>query len=90
LIELGRDKLFVSETDVFSEKNIKSSVLKFKVVFANLKKRVYCNNYRPKDVKCLMAKIRKELNSIETTEICKAIKEVPLTGCNFFLQVICV
>jgi transposase len=45
--------------------------------WANLKRKVYRNNYRPKDVKYLMAKIRKELKSIETTGICKAIKEEP-------------
>jgi transposase len=45
--------------------------------WANLKRKVYSNNYRPKDVKCLMAIIRKELNSIETTGIRKAMKEVP-------------
>jgi hypothetical protein len=44
---------------------------------ANLKGKVHSNNYRPKDVKCLMTKIRKELKSIETTGICKAMKEVP-------------
>jgi transposase len=31
--------------------------------WANLKRKVYSNNYRPKDVKNLMAKIRKELKS---------------------------
>jgi hypothetical protein len=36
-----------------------------------------CNNYRPKYVKCLMEKIRKELKSIETTGIRKAMKELP-------------
>jgi hypothetical protein len=37
-------------------------------------------NYRPKVrkmVKCLMAKIRKELKSIKTTRMGKAMKEVP-------------
>jgi uncharacterized lipoprotein YddW (UPF0748 family) len=34
-----------------------------------LEKKVYSNNYRAKNVKCLMAKIRKELKSIEPTEI---------------------
>jgi hypothetical protein len=38
--------------------------------------KVFNNNYRPKDVKCLMAKIRKEPKSIETTGIRKAMKEV--------------
>jgi hypothetical protein len=42
-----------------------------------LKKKVYSNNYLPKDVKCLMAKIKKDLNSIETTGIRKGIKEIP-------------
>jgi hypothetical protein len=45
--------------------------------WVNLKRKVYSNNYRSKDVKCLMAKIRKESKSIETTGIHKAIKEVP-------------
>jgi hypothetical protein len=35
--------------------------------WANLKRKVYSINYRPKDVKFLMAKIRKELKFIETT-----------------------
>jgi hypothetical protein len=34
---------------------------------ANLKRKVYINNYRPKDVKCLMTENRKELKSTETT-----------------------
>jgi hypothetical protein len=41
-----------------------------------MKKKVYSNNYRPKDVKCLIAKIKKELKSIESTGICEAIKEL--------------
>jgi hypothetical protein len=45
--------------------------------WVNLKKKVYSNNYRPKDGKCLMAKIRKELKSIETTGIRKAMRETP-------------
>jgi hypothetical protein len=48
-----------------------------KNVWANLKRKVYSNNYRPKDIKCLMAKVRKELKFIETTGIRKAMKEVP-------------
>jgi transposase len=47
------------------------------IFWANLKRKVYSNNYRPKDVKCLIGKIRKELKSIETTGIRKAMKEVP-------------
>jgi hypothetical protein len=42
--------------------------------WAILKKKTYCNNYRPKGVKCLMTMIRKE--SIETTRIRKAMKDV--------------
>jgi hypothetical protein len=38
------------------------------------------NKYRPKDVYCLMAKIRKELKSIETT----GIPERPTDWVNFF------
>jgi hypothetical protein len=45
--------------------------------WANLKRKVYSNNYRPKHVKCLMAKIRKELKSIEAKGIHKAMKEPP-------------
>jgi hypothetical protein len=45
--------------------------------WANLKRKVYSNNYRPKHEKCVMAKIRKELKSIETTGIRKAMKKVP-------------
>jgi hypothetical protein len=56
------------------------------------------NNYRLKDVKCLLARIRKELKSIETnTGIRKAMKEILAKarkdhrlGETFFLQVICV
>jgi transposase len=43
--------------------------------WANLKRKVYSNKYRPKDLKCLM--IRKKLKSIEDTEIRKAMKKVP-------------
>lgn len=45
--------------------------------WANLKRKVYSNNYRPKNLDCLIAKIRKELKSIETMGIRKAMKEVP-------------
>jgi hypothetical protein len=45
--------------------------------WANLKRKVYSNNYPPKDVNCFMAKISKELMSIESTGLCKAMKEVP-------------
>jgi hypothetical protein len=57
-----------------------------------LKGKVYSNNYHLKDVKWLMAKIRKELKSIETTGIRKAMKEVqrPERPTEFILQVICV
>jgi hypothetical protein len=37
--------------------------------------RIYSNNYRPQDVKCLIAKTRKDLKSIETTGIRKVMKE---------------
>jgi hypothetical protein len=45
----------------------------------NWKKKVYSKNYRPKDVQvqCLIAKIRKELRSIETTGTRKAMKGDP-------------
>jgi hypothetical protein len=39
----------------------------------NLKKKVYNNNYCPKNVKCLMAKIRKELKSTVIMGIRKAM-----------------
>jgi hypothetical protein len=42
--------------------------------WANLKRKVYSNNYSTKDVKCFMEKIKKELNSIETMGIRKAMK----------------
>jgi hypothetical protein len=45
-----------------------------KNVWANIKREIYSNSYRPKDVRCLMAKIRKELKFIETR---KAMKEEP-------------
>jgi hypothetical protein len=46
-------------------------------LLGELKRKFYSNNYCPKNVKGLKKKIRKELNSIETTGICKAMKEVP-------------
>jgi hypothetical protein len=46
--------------------------------WAYLKMKVYINNHRPKDVKYLMAKIRKELKSNETTGIRKTMKEAPV------------
>jgi hypothetical protein len=65
--------------------------------WANLKGKVDSNNYRPKDVKCLMAKIREELKSIETTGIRKAMKEVPAKtrkahrlGITFFVSHLCI
>jgi hypothetical protein len=42
-----------------------------------LKKKVYTNNYLPKDVIFLMANIRKKLKCIETTGIRQAMKGVP-------------
>jgi hypothetical protein len=58
---------------------------------ANLNRKVYSNNYPPKDVKYL-AKIRKDLKSIETTgiETTKKGSKGPQTGINFYLQVISV
>jgi hypothetical protein len=45
--------------------------------WANLKRMVYSNNYRPKEVKCLMAKMMAgQLKSIETTGNRKAMKKV--------------
>jgi hypothetical protein len=57
----------------------------------NLKKRsVYSNKNHPKVRKCFMAKTRKELKSIETTGIRKAMKEVPakahILGKTFFCR----
>jgi hypothetical protein len=54
--------------------------------WANLKRKVYNNNYSPKDINCLMAKIRKVLKSIETTEIHKAMKKLP-HSCNFTCKI---
>jgi hypothetical protein len=51
-------------------------IRQIKNFWANLQRKVYSNIYRSKDVKCLMAKIRKERKSIETTGIRKAMKEV--------------
>jgi hypothetical protein len=69
----------------------------FKIFWANLKRKVYSNNDRPKDVKCLMEKIKKELRSIETTGIRKAMKEVPpkarkvhILGVTFFASNLCI
>jgi transposase len=66
-------------------------------VWANLKRKVYSNKYRPKDVKCLMAKIRKELESIETTGISKVMKKAPAKaqrahkqGVPFFASNLCI
>jgi hypothetical protein len=55
---------------------IRPQLRPIKNLWADLKRKVYSNNFRPKYVKCLMAKIRKELKSIETTGVCKAIQEV--------------
>jgi hypothetical protein len=61
---------------------------------ANLKRKMCSKNYRPKDVKSLMTKIREELKSIETTGIRKVMKDVQAKahklGVTFFLQAICV
>jgi hypothetical protein len=54
------------------------------------KEGLHSKNYRPKDVKFLMAKIRKELKSIETTGIRKAMKQIPAKahrlGATFFCK----
>jgi hypothetical protein len=47
--------------------------------WADLIRKVYRHNYRPKDVKCLMGKIRKELKSIKTKGARKAMKK----ACSF-------
>jgi hypothetical protein len=61
-----------------------------------LKRKIYSNNYRPKKVNSLIAKIRKELKSIEITEIRKAMEEVPAKarkahklGVTFFASNLC-
>jgi transposase len=54
-----------------------------------LKRKVYINNYPPKDVKCLMAKISKELKSIETTGLCRAMNEVPAKAHKMGVTFIC-
>jgi hypothetical protein len=56
----------------------------------NLKRKVYRNKNHPKVKKCLMAKTRKELKSIESTGIRKAMKELPakahILGITFFFS----
>jgi transposase len=42
--------------------------------WANLKRKVYSNNYRPKNIKRLMAKIRKELKSLKLREFVRPAK----------------
>lgn len=61
--------------------------------WAYLKRKVYNNNYRAKNVDCLIAKIKKELKTIEIAGFRKAMKEVPMTirkankkGANYFLK----
>jgi hypothetical protein len=49
-----------------------------------MKRIVYSNKNGPKDVKCLIAKIKTEQKSIETTSIRKAMNEVLAKA---FLQV---
>jgi hypothetical protein len=44
--------------------------------WASLKRKGNSKNFCPKDVMCLMAKIRKELKAIEFTGIREAMKEV--------------
>jgi hypothetical protein len=46
-------------------------------LWTNLKRKINSNNYHPKDVNCLMTKVRKQLKSIETTGIGKVMKVVP-------------
>jgi hypothetical protein len=47
-----------------------------KNILTKLKRKIYSNNNNPKAVKGLIAKIRKELKSIETG-VRKAMKEAP-------------
>jgi hypothetical protein len=68
----AKDTLVVKEE---SPPNV-PQIRQIKFFWTNLKTKVYSNNYRPKDVQCLMAKIRKNLKSIETTGIYKTMKEI--------------
>jgi hypothetical protein len=52
-----------------------------KNVWANLKRKVYSSNYRPKDVKGLIATIRKDHEGGTSKD-----PKGPQTGCNFLLK----
>jgi transposase len=51
--------------------------------WANLKRKVYSNIYRPKNVRSVMAKIRKELKFIGVRGV---TDKGPQIGCNFFFK----
>lgn len=60
--------------------------------WANLKRKVYENGYRAKNVDCLILKIKKELKTINTEGIQRSMNELPAKirkanryGANFFL-----
>lgn len=46
--------------------------------WANLKREVYADGYRPKNVDLLIVKIKRVVKQIDTTGIQKAMREVPL------------
>lgn len=61
--------------------------------WANLKRRVYANNFRPKTIESLKRKIKSELNKMPTSVYIAAMKKVPENcrkaarmGPNFFLH----
>jgi hypothetical protein len=49
-----------------------------KIFYAMLKRKVYHNSYQAKKPKILIVKIKKELKTIETDGIQRAMREVPI------------
>ena len=61
--------------------------------WTNLKRRVFCNNFRPKNVQSLIRKIKLELTKMPTSVFSTVMEKVPQncrkasrTGVNFFLH----
>ena len=61
--------------------------------WANLKRKVYANNYTSKNIKCLKNKIKLELEKMQHSEFSKAMKHVPVkyrkgasSGLNTFIH----
>lgn len=60
--------------------------------WANLKRKVYGDGYRPKNIDCLILKIKRELRKIDTSGLMEAMRAVPQNirkadrcGADFFL-----